>query len=278
MVGEALESQEGRLCPDARLETRTARCRLRHRPHAVLPNSYNRGNTWYIPDFYFVLLIYSMSYFFTTISQFKEVPQDSLQECLNELSDKWLFVKEYGKNQDNEHVHIIFKSDRFGRTDKYTEFIRNKCFDNKFLLNLPLTHKLVVTKNCKDWKKIYKGYLLKESHNKVHFDSLSYKGFDEVELKRIYKDANVNGLIRSLTRVSFSQAPYFCYDFYCSNMSTRVWQFKWFQEGIIDEILLANCRDYVIHHLLDDKSINKIYRVFRELISASKIYANASKN
>lgn len=186
------------------------------------------------------------SFYFTTISPSSDIPYSSLEEDLKTIADKYLYVEEQGKNQTHTHLHIIFKSSKYTKTDKYTAYLKKNSCKNSTYVKSP---KFITTKYAKNWKTLYKNYLLKESHNKT-FDSLTYNGFDHNELKKLFKEASQNNLIKEQIFVSFTKAPYVIYDFF-KKLKKPVYCIEYLLQQMIQD-------DYIVHHLYSDRKISQI--------------------
>lgn len=190
-----------------------------------------------------------MPYYFTTLTLIDNIPFTSLITYL-QTKDKYLLVKEKGKNGDNPHYHIIFKQDDEKRTDKITAQIKS------LYTNLPTeSRNLVWTKVCHSWQKTYKNYLLKESLNKT-FSSLTYGGFDTPTLKRLFKEAQQSHLMCEKVFVSFKNAPYVIFDF---NQKFKILDNSQWRDSTVFQILKIMVQHrYIVHHLFDERMINKI--------------------
>lgn len=187
-----------------------------------------------------------MSYWFTTLTLSADIPHSSLQTLLKTLSTKWLYVEEHGKNHSNYHLHILFFSDKYSRTDKYTAKFKT-LYNPSQIENLP-KGKLIVTKKAKNWKLCYSNYLLKEQHNKS-FSDLQFDGFDKKVLKQLYKKANITNIIKDKQYLSFSQAPYVIFDRLVKQEQCTV-NFTKSQLYSIYYDLAGE--GYIIHHLFNE--------------------------
>lgn len=142
--------------------------------------------------------------YFTTLSLIEDIPSSSLEEYASNISNKYIFVKEYGHTGENPHYHLLIETDKFSRTDKMTDNIKKKLYANHPDIKSP---KLVMTKLRDNFKKASK-YLFKEEHNQK-ICSLVYQGIDEQWLKKELFQQNLQGLIASKYRITVNQLPYF---------------------------------------------------------------------
>lgn len=191
-----------------------------------------------------------MPFLFTTLTLVDNLPISSLCNYLSTKS-KWLYVHEYGKDNDNHHIHALFyvPEEEEKRSDKYTKQLQN-LYDKEFLKNLLDTSKLVRTKQAPKWQLLYKSYLLKESVNKK-FEDLKYEGFEKTMLQRLFKEAGCENILRSHVKVSLCSAPQYIYNYMKEKKIPRGHPYS-----RIMEYMMAD--GYIMHHLIDDKTLDKI--------------------
>lgn len=191
-------------------------------------------------------------YYFTTLTQISEIPTSSLDAFLPSISIKHLYVLEKGKNGDNPHYHILYETESEQRTDHITTKFKTNLYKNHPNLK---SHTLVVTKIAKNWKKLYSSYLLKEVPNKT-FSNLKFVGFDETVLKKLYREAQVNNMFNEVIYISMIKAPMYMLNFLKDNNKDFYQDYS----GQATKLLWAmgSTHKFIVHHLLDDRQINKI--------------------
>ena len=136
-----------------------------------------------------------MPYWFTTFTHTHQVPEDSLKVHLNLIASKWLYVVEYGKNDNNEHYHVLYQSEKYSKTSRYNEYFKKHLYSADFLEKLPSQNKLLKTRKAMNWTKLYTDYLVKEQHNKT-FQNLRNNGFCQKTLKKLFKKAGIESLLK----------------------------------------------------------------------------------
>lgn len=193
-----------------------------------------------------------MPFYFTTLSRYDNIPSGSLEQFLAAY-EKWLYVHEYGRDRNNHHIHLVVKIDDPIRTDKFTEKIRSLLYPKEFIDSLPCTRYLVKTKLAKNWKRLYGEYLLKEENNK-DFDSLTYKGFSEAELKSVYKKSNLKRLFEKDIMLTLASAPRYM-ALYLEDNDLN-WNHKEMNEWVL--LTMMGADGYITHHLMDQTNLAKI--------------------
>lgn len=212
-----------------------------------------------------------MPYWFSTLTHTQEVPEDCLKQHLNVISTKWLYVIEYGKNNDNEHYHVLFQSEKYNKTSRYNEYFKGALYTAEFIKSLPNNGDgtLIRTRQANNWIQLYKSYLIKEQHNKT-FANLRNNGFCEKTLRKLYKESGIESLIKNRVLLRFLQAPFVIYqnihekyDNYNSLFNTECLVGT---KEIIEELRRLQGSGYIVHHLLTDKNIDQIIWSVNSLI------------
>lgn len=212
-----------------------------------------------------------MPYWFTTFTHTHEVPEDCLKTHLNKIATKWLYVVEHGKNDNNEHYHVLFSSDKYSKTSRYNEYFKKELYSAEFLEKLPCGSKLIRTKKALNWTKLYSDYLIKEKTNKI-FENLRNHGFCEKTLKKLFKKSGVESLLKGRIFLSFLQAPYVLYKYLIENK----YPYNMVDDGDIPKYLRRLQRDgYIVHHLVDQNKMAQIQWSINGLLKDG--YENFSK-
>lgn len=195
-----------------------------------------------------------MPYWFTTFTFADQVPENCLKTTLDSISSKWLYVVEYGKNDNNEHYHTLYQSEKYSKTSRYNEYFKSVLYDAEFVKNLPRPDKLIKTKKALNWTKLYSDYLIKEQSNKS-FENLRNNGFCEKTLKKLFKKSGIESLLKGRVFLSFLQAPFVLY----KNMIENGYPYDLVNDGDVIKYLRRLQRDgYITHHLIDEKKITQI--------------------
>lgn len=199
-----------------------------------------------------------MPFFFTTLTLVDNLPISSLESYLASYP-KWLYVHEYGKSNDNHHIHSLFYAteEQAKRTDKLTANFHN-LYDKDFMKNLPDKSKLVRTKQAPKWQDLYKRYLLKEASNSK-FTDIKHDGFEVTMLQRLYKEANVENILCKKVKVSLVSAPQYIYNYMKEKgIPTNYSYIKTMQHMMSD--------GYIMHHLTDEHTLDKINNGLQNLL------------
>lgn len=192
-----------------------------------------------------------MPFYFTTLTLVDNLPISSLDSHLQSYA-KWLYVHEYGKSNDNHHIHTLYymTEEQAKRTDKLTTMFQ-ELYDKDFLKSLPDKSKLVRTKQAPKWQDLYKKYLLKEASNSK-FTDLKYDGFETAMLQRLFKEANCENILISKVKVSMLNAPQYIYNYMKEKGIPRDYP------NLIRIMEFMMSDGYIMHHLTDEHTLPKI--------------------